>query len=237
VNKYEVFELWAPDESIWSQWVKPVLFAHMPPAAAGDEGVAAATSWPPTTWLPAADGGTALVLDVPCDAGVWLGLRAAEAGYRPVPLYNSCPAPFDMLAGAPASDVSLVNVAPIIAALSAGAPRLAELRLPPDEPPAFLLDANRRLGRFAPRPGKFDNRSVSLPTDFPGANLLLSRGVRNVLLVQAHDVHPQPDLAHTLRRWSEAGVQINAKQLELDQPIRPCVLPPARSASAQCGTG
>src|SRR5438270_13651085 len=86
VNKYEVFELWAPDESIWSQWVKPVLFAHMPAAPASDDVVPAATTWPPINWLPAADGGTALILDVPCDAGVWLGLRAAEAGYRPVPL-------------------------------------------------------------------------------------------------------------------------------------------------------
>ena len=57
-------------------------------------------------------------------------------------------------------------------------------------------------------PPAFDNRSVSLPTDFPSANLLLSYGVRRVVLVQATDGQPQADLAHTLLRWQQAGIDM-----------------------------
>lgn len=221
MTKHEIFALWAPDDSAWSPWVKPVLFAHL------SEWVTPSNfDIPPVPpWLPAADGGSALVFDVPGDAGVWLGLRAAEAGYRPVPLYNGCPAPSDSLIGEQRSDMSLVDVVPILRAIVAASPRLAELRFAPDAPPAFLLDHRRRTGHFAPQPGKFDNRSISLPTDFPGASFLLSRGVRRVVLVQEHDTAPQADLAHTLRRWHEARIQIDAKQLDPDLPICPSILP------------
>src|ERR1700756_496856 len=29
MNKEEIFSAWAPDESPWSRWAKPVLFAHL----------------------------------------------------------------------------------------------------------------------------------------------------------------------------------------------------------------
>ncbi len=57
-------------------------------------------------------------------------------------------------------------------------------------------------------PGVFDNRSVSLPTDFPSAERLRAGGVRRVILVQAAAGVPQPDLAHTLRRWQAAGLPV-----------------------------
>ena len=65
----------------------------------------------------------------------------------------------------------------------------------------------------------FDNRSISLPTDFPSANLLLSRGIRRIILVQAHFTDPQADLSHTLRRWQEAGLTILA--VAIDEPAAP----------------
>ena len=29
MNKHEAYEAWAPAESVWTPWTKPVLFAHM----------------------------------------------------------------------------------------------------------------------------------------------------------------------------------------------------------------
>ena len=104
----------------------------------------------------------------------------------------------------------MVDVWPTVAALVAGAARLRAAAVPADAPPAFLLDADRRVGRVAVTPGVFDNRSVSLPTDFPSAGRLGAGGVRRAILVQAAGVVPSPDLAHTLRRWQEGGIDVRA---------------------------
>jgi hypothetical protein len=141
-----------------------------------------------------------------------MGLALADAGYRPVPLYNSAPGP------APVLDMTAVA-----AEIVGGTQRLQEAKLPPDAPPAFLLDSRRRFGDSAPKPGKFDNRTISLPTDFPSSNLLLNRGVRRCLLVQESGVQPQPDLAHTLARWQRGGLDVMSKSLAnagAGEPIR-----------------
>jgi hypothetical protein len=113
----------------------------------------------------------------------------------------------------------VVDVDPILWALAYAAPRMAALSLPAGAPPAFLLDADRRYGHeWLLAPGRFDNRSVSFPTDFPSANLLLNRGIRRAVLMQKAEKPPQPDLAHTLRRWQEAGIRIELKSPDTGGP-------------------
>jgi len=204
MNKEEIFSTWAPDASVWSCWVKPVLFAHLDSAlshipimeTAGD-----------VSWSPPPGERVALVLDLPGVEGVLAGIALAARGYRPVPLYNAVPLPsgealLDPLTG---REVAAVNVLPIIGALREGAEELAQLNLPGDAPPAFLLDANRRGDGRKMQPEEFDNRSVSFTTDFPSANFFTSHGIQRVMLVQRHRIEPQPDLAHSLRRWQDAG--------------------------------
>ena len=218
----ERFDIWAPPGAAWSPWVKPVLFAHRVRSSASPTIEPAEIPG----WAAAGDGRTAVVLDVPCAAGVRLGMwLAASAGFRPVPLYNAVPGP--------GGDVSMVDVWPIVDALAAAAPALRDLRLPGGAPPAFLLDADRRRGRGAPLPGRFDNRSVSFPTDFPGASFLMSRGIREALLVHDLGAEPRSDLAHTLRRWEEAGITVWAKSsLDAAPPVRCNVRRPAWYRSA-----
>jgi hypothetical protein len=157
--------------------------------------------------VPPADGATAVVVDLPGASGVAAGLLLAESGYRPVPLYNAVPSP-GATSMIPRGSVA-VDMAEVLDALRAGATRLAALRLADESSPAFLLDARRRTGDPpALRPGAFDNRSVSLPTDFPSANLLLASGIRRVVVVQRDERQPQADLAHTLKRWQDAGVEV-----------------------------
>jgi len=198
----QVFRIWAPDEALWSPWVKPVVFTGMN-VGLQPEGLVWARV---DLELPPADGKTVVVIDVPGGAGVWLGMAAARQGYRPVPLYNAVP-------GA-RGQVAAVDMWEIVSALREAALELAELKLPAVAPPAFVLDANRRTGSRTPLPGQFDNRSISFVTDFPGPNLLRNVGVENALLVQEGDrLDPQPDLAHTLRRWQEIGMAIRASAL------------------------
>ena len=218
MTREQVFSVWAPPGIAWSEWVKPVLFAHMRDSL---QPTPDAPPPPDVSWAKPADRSTAIVVDLPGRTGVWMGLALAEQGYRPVPLYNAAPGPEQSLSGTP---VAVVEVWPIVAALYAGAAILRELPLAGDAPPVFLLDAERRRGRGVIVPGRFDNRSVSFPTDFPSANFLLSGGIARAVLVQEHGNRPEADLAHTLRRLQDAGMEISLKALNVPGPPRPIVV-------------
>lgn len=198
MNPSELYKLWAPENSVWSRWAKPVLFAEK----TSSEESAPSNHWQSLNlpWAPSPDGGTAIVLDLPGAEGVWFGTALSRHGFRPVPLYNGVPGPI--------LGFSLVNVGGIIHALHSVADALAGLQLRPDAPPVFLLDADRLRGGAFAGPGKFDNRWWTFPQDFPSANFLLSHGIRSVLLVQNVSSTPQKDLAHVLLRWQETGLQI-----------------------------
>src|SRR5688500_8901858 len=91
MTREEVFDIWAPPAAIWSDWVKPVLFAHLQP----DRAVAPITPMDAGAlqWVPAADGSTVVVIDLPAADGLSVVAALAERGYRPIPLYNALPAP------------------------------------------------------------------------------------------------------------------------------------------------
>lgn len=210
----ELFETWAPADSVWSPWAKPALFA--------DEAIrgALAGTPPPPAMAPeprsafSGESGTAFVLDLPGERSVELGLILARAGYRPVPLFNTTDHP-----------AALIDVRPVLRRLASGAAELAGVYLPPEAPPAFLLDANRTTPSATPAPGRYDNRWVVFPQDFPSGSFLLARGIRQVVLLQAgrpgHGDQPQTDLAHVLRRWQEAGIAIYQQDPAVDEPPRP----------------
>ena len=213
--KEEIFAIWSPDDSIWSTWVKPVLFAHMitgfPPSQNGQTPLEVG-------WAPTVQEKVVLLLDLPKAEGVWLGLALAACGYRPVPLYNALPLPFDVPMFDPISQrpVAAVDVLPIVRALEQGAEQLARLNIPDDAPPAFLLDANRQGNNVRMLPDEFDNRSICFTTDFPSANFLLQHGIQRGLLVQRERIEPQADLAHVLRRWQDGGLPL--QRMRIDQP-------------------
>jgi hypothetical protein len=202
VNPQYAFDVWAPPGGPWSDWVKPVLFAHVDPLA---NYATAELHAPALPWLARADGKTALVIDLPGGTSVALGLACASLGYRPVPLFNALPSPTGII---DSSVNAVCDVVSIIVALALTTPELDKLNLPFTAPPAFLLDAPRRVGINAPEPGRFDNRSVSLPTDFPSAATLASHGIRRAILIQENSLDPQADLAHTLLRWQQSGIEI-----------------------------
>jgi hypothetical protein len=175
----------------------------------------------PIDWLPP-PGDTAVVADLPGTLSVAYGLALAQRGYRPVPLYNAC-----------TGSAEIVNMQQISRALFDAAPQLAELRIPELAPPAFLLDAQRLEGGQLAKPGRFDNRWMVFPQDFPSANLLLAQRIRRVLLVRNGPSQVPDDLAHVLLRWQDAGMEIlfqDALQAGPAQPLQ--VTRPKRFKSA-----
>ena len=224
MNKEEILSLWAPEGARWSRWAKPVSFAYLDTAFLQTQLLETAAE---VSWAPSPDGSVALVLDMPGAEGVLAGVALASRGYRPVPLYNAVPLPFTSIVLDPATgrSVAAVNVLPILSGLKSGAEQLARLSLPADAPPAFLLDANRAGGGRQMQEDEFDNRSVSFTTDFPSALFLAAHGIQRVLLVQKDRLEPQPDLAHTLRRWQDGGIKLERLWLETPAPPEPFTVP------------
>ena len=219
MDMQQLFETWAPPDSVWSRWAKPALFAETAASATVIPGSAPGLPEPPpppsspreeTRMRVLEDSSTAFILDLPGAQSVELGLALARAGYQPVPLFNTADHP-----------AAVVSVRPVLDQLKAGAEEVRGLGTSPGAPPAFLLDSGRRAG--APGPGRFDNRWIVFPQDFPSATFLLSQGIHRVVLLQPRTPadQPQEDLAHVLRRWQEAGVEIYLQDPSVDEPPRP----------------
>jgi hypothetical protein len=204
------YAAWAPDDVVWARWAKPVLFTQLDRITGPD--ATAVPALDALENLPEAGADTAVVVDLPGEESMLAGLKLAIRGFRPVPLYNATWGP------RPAVDVSVVA-----RWLRAGAEFLRKAGLHPDAPPAFLLDANRAAGMVAP--GAYDNRWVVLPQDFPSATFLLSRRIREVMLVQRTAAVPRQDLAHVLRRWREAGLRLSLVDIDAGRAPAPLDVP------------
>lgn len=184
-DNYSTYRIWAPDNALWTQWAKPVLFARaLNPAPEK-------LVLPPVKWAPYGDGRTAVFVDLPGKRGVLEGLALAQMGYRPVPLYNG-------VYGADKWSMA-VDVTPVAEALYLGADYLSCQSIRPDAPPAFLLDAARMKG-LARQPGRYDNRWCVFPQDAPSADFLKAHGIGSIY-VRAKDI--QNDLAHILLRYQK----------------------------------
>jgi hypothetical protein len=194
----EIFDTWAPAGVEWSAWAKPVLFAQWPDTITPSSATATSDGHD-YLWLPQASGRTAVIVDLPAVDSVRAGIALARRGYRPVPLYNTSYGPSPV-----------IEIAPLILELARGALTLQTTTLPANAPPAFLLDANRMQPPVPPSPGKFDNRWVVFPQDFPSATLLKARGVAEVLILHGGGSSVQEDLAHVLLRWQQAGIRVVA---------------------------
>ncbi|HYP98637.1 MAG TPA: hypothetical protein VER96_08185 [Polyangiaceae bacterium] len=215
LSREEAFELWTNPSSAWSVWCKPVALSFLEAKITSNEDAPPSIALP---WAPAADGTTIIVVDLPGVQSVHMGEALLRLGFRPILLFNAVPGN----SGASVRDTgraepprAAVDVYSTVEAIGQASLRLrARLELlPAIAPPAFLLDGDRRLGGQL-RPGDFDNRSVSLPTDFPSATFLLAHGVTRAIVVFdslsrfASGTQPATDLAHTLLRWQTAGISI-----------------------------
>jgi len=193
----DAFDAWAPATVIWSQWAKPVAFVQPDDLAAAPPSEPAL---PPIAI--SCDPASAVIVDLSGEESVAVGLLLAERGYWPVPIFNGTSGP-----------VPIVEVRPIGRALMHGAERLRARQASPDVPPAFLLDA-RRQGGGPLDAGKYDNRWIALPQDFPSAAFLASRGIRHVTVIQRGNTAPAEDLAHVICRWQDHGITIRLLDVE-----------------------
>jgi hypothetical protein len=226
----EIYKVWAPESSIWSPWVAPVLLLRLlcPDTIDGTEEIPEVK----LAWLESLAGrNSVMVVDLPGKESVETGIALARQGYRPVPLYNGVPGTgtsenISIVATDPSG--ATVDMAGLLGALRRATIILKDVSLTPDAPPAFLLDSDRILGNRPMAEGMFDNRWMVFPQNFPSGKFLLSHDIRNAVLVSRW-TQPREDLAHILLRWQEAGIRIHGKRLgddERDSEIT--ISPPSR---------
>jgi len=191
INK-EIYKLWAPSDNHWTAWCKPVIFASI-----GATGSTAITI-PSIAWLDVVKNNTIIIVDLPSDAGVLVGLGLAEMGYRPVPLYNGVN---------PKNDSSIVNSSGIEKIIASGTSFLRQMKILNNAPPAFLLDANRLKDKDL-RGIKFDNRWSLFEQDLPSANYLLNNGIERIIVCIEGGTKIQEDLAKILNKYQKIGIKI-----------------------------
>jgi hypothetical protein len=86
MTREEVFQIWASAESIWSPWAIPVPFAQM--ICVGKDIPFDLSGLAETADRFDAAPDLAMVLDLPGDKAIKLGLALAQKEFRPVPLID-----------------------------------------------------------------------------------------------------------------------------------------------------
>jgi hypothetical protein len=223
IDRQTLYEIWAPRGEPWSEWVKPILFAHWP------RELPKFGALPPcdASWVPPPSERIALLVELPGVEAVAMGLSLAEAGYRPVLVFNASPPPIkprhplEPLPESPA----LVDVDSILAAIVQGAEALRQIKIPSTAPPAFLINQFRSTPSRPIADRLYDNRSWLYTFDFPTADLLRDEGITGLILFTASREAPATDLEHLLRVWAKDGLAVRYKYLWDPDPPAPVTLP------------
>ncbi|MEK6372095.1 MAG: hypothetical protein AABO58_05315 [Acidobacteriota bacterium] len=201
----ELYRQWAPPDDVWSPWVKAPLFAEI--TAAADRDAVSGQNVDPGMIGDMEH--TVVIVDMPGAESLDLGFALAAKGFRPVPLYNTTSGAAIGVKSAPSAVIDMTSLKERLAIPLSPAVRE---RISRGAPPVFLLDRRRLNPEKQPEPGKYDNRWMVFPQDFPSAPFLRERGIRRVVLIQPDDSQPQDDLTHVLLRWQESGIEVFLQQ-------------------------
>ena len=197
----ELYQIWAPTEhEKWTRFAKPALFVHANESSILSTPAINLPSMPVRLSMLEKEG-TAIIVDLPGATGVESGLALARHGYIPIPLYNG-------IHEKNIGDLeAVVDNAPIVEALQAGANVLKNARLMQDVAgcsPAFLLDYNR--DKTPERLGMYDNRWSIDMDDMPEAQYMIDNGINHIVLWT--EGKPSPDLAPILDSYQDMGINI-----------------------------
>lgn len=190
----ETYQIWAPYGKKWVEWVRPVPFIEIHTQKKGYYVSPLSTSKQIEI---KADGKTAIIVDLPGQDSIEMGLTLANKGYRPIPIFNGV----EEQEGARAT----TDNQSIDTALFYGAKILEQISLSDDAPPAFLLDTNR-LQRCKIDDSIFDNSWDIYPQDIPSARYFKSQGIENIIVICDGISRDLKKILHDLKK---KGLQIH----------------------------
>ena len=189
----EIYKIYAPEQSKWSRWVRPVPFA-----AIDTYNRKMVLNWQDrkVLFLNKYEKDVAIFIDLPGKESIELGIGMAKIGYRPIPLFNGTDEPI----GAS----SILDTDLIENSLINGSEKLKHIQLKDDTNPAFLLDSSR-TNRYRSKESIFDNSWDLYKQDIPTADFFKKNGINKLIVVG--DII-QKDLRKIFFEFQDAGIEI-----------------------------
>ena len=191
----EVYKIWAPTGSKWTDWVRPVPFVQI-----DDEDFKVYKSRnfsiPKINYINEFQKDTAIIVDLPEYYSINEGIALSKIGYRQIPVYNGT-------AETKGARATVDNHA-VETGLIWGAMELEKTELENDAPPVFLVDSNR-LNRYKLDISIFDNSWDLYPQDIPSAEYFLKNGIDKII-IRGNSFNI--DLKKILYKHQEKGMKI-----------------------------
>ena len=189
----EIYKIYAPEQSKWSRWVRPVPFA-----AIDAYNRKMVVNWQDrkVLFLNKYEKDVAIFIDLPGKESIELGIGMAKIGYRPIPLFNGTDEPI----GAS----SILDTDLIENSLINGSEKLKHIQLKDDANPVFLLDQSR-TNRYRSKESIFDNSWDLYKQDIPTAEYFKANGIYKIIVV-GNKI--QRDLRKIFFEFQNAGIEI-----------------------------
>ena len=167
----EIYKIYAPYNTKWTQWVRPVPFVA----------IDTYNRQPVGNWLDRKvmfiekyEEDTAIFVDLPGKESIELGIELAKIGYRPIPLFNGTDEQENSQA---TTDTYLIE-----SCLINGSKKLEKINLHKEANPAFLLDSFR-TNRYRAKESIFDNSWDLYKHDIPSVEYFKQNGIRKIIVV------------------------------------------------------
>lgn len=167
----EIYKIWAPENTKWTNWVRPVPFIdiddNLKPDGAYDYTI------PEIDYIEEGKKNTAIIVDLPGFSSITEGLALIKKGFRPIPLYNGTKEQINARA--------LSDMKPIQIGLVWGSEILQKSKIEKDAMPAFLIDT-LRLNRAKKDVSIYDNSWDLYHQDMPSSKYFIENGIDTIIV-------------------------------------------------------
>ena len=194
MNKKQIYNIWAPSTSKWSNQVKPIAFTTLD----SNQKIYEIINYniPKINYLDKYLENTIIIIDTKADNAIKEAIALANIGYRPIPLFNGTNAPLNATA-----TCNNYLIAPY---LIWGAKQLTKIKIKKDANPVFILDINR-LNRKKINKTIFDNSWDIYDQDLPSYKYLLNNKINKIIIKSDYIAK---DLKKILYNYQKNNIQI-----------------------------
>jgi len=167
----EIYEIYAPKNVKWTEWVRPVPFVGIDIynrkkiRLINDKKIGFINEYKKDT---------AIFVDLPNIESIEYGISLAQIGYRPIPIFNGVD---EQINSQSTTSSYLVEEG-----LISGAEKLKKIKIDNNANPVFILDSNR-LNRYRKNESIFDNSWDLYGQDIPSYNYFKDNGINKIIVI------------------------------------------------------
>jgi len=167
----EAFEVYAPKNAKWVEWVRPVPFV-----AIDTYNRKSLQDWTEIEayFINEYQKDIAIFVDLLNEESIEMGIDLAKKGYRPIPVFNGT--------NAQVGTREQVDEYIIEEALLVGAEKLKNIEIDQNANPAFLLDSTR-LNNKRSNLSVFDNSWDLYAQDIPSCQYFIDNGIKKIIVI------------------------------------------------------